>query len=1430
MMVIHGKLTSARKGYAGHTIELIASFLFEEVDEPLPLRLIAEASDDGLFEVELPHGREPEKAAEIIVRAPDGRRLARELVDLADDNIAIKVRPQMPVEIRSESSPLDPAHGTFLLRVSVHDSKTNVPAGGEMVSVWGRLKESPAGAPDRTIVAADYTDTAGIAKLSFARAQYTLLEVQLPGAEGRIVVTPITLDEFGVPPAEIRMIASFPQEDEKGGVKGKSSGIDSDDEACNCATEETPRTPSHSELTGESGLYATDLADGTCPSPAVANRTLEEYRYYSLIRTTDPYLFGVKPKPSTVINQAALDALAGLAWGFGTMDSALAEQPDGQGGNVTGERPTAEKDLALDQARFASDRYIASGLLTARAWREAARADDVRAAIVDRAASLSEDTLRHALADPDGFTPVSLMTAERLSAAARVKEQLAFFHDRSKGRELVDVDNMPQWDATKKTYQASTVAHGHILEWRQVWRADGYSLGDLLYSMPLAPGQKRKVAVVDWDRDERGFRVESRAFAESFNADLVRNRTVNEVVNSTVNESIRAGSSANTWGAGGGLGLGVPFAGGFFGLGVAGGGGGASSTAWQNSSRSLAATSGQQLSDRTSQAAAAVRSQRATVVVGTQQSEGLSITSEVVANYNHCHSMTMEYFEVLQHFRVDQELASVRECLFIPLEMRSFDIFKALRWRDILQRRLRRPRIARGFGAMERMLLGYADNDVPPGRYADEVIRDLSGEIRVELTIARPRGARDDEDIDEYLDSAWNFWIDFFGIDSARAAYDATIEDRELADHIFASEHAPRVARAFCDRLRATLLVIDAAGNVRDEALNADFTMVSNYRPGGLHLVTFRATRVPANVTRASIVGIRFDSDLSDLSPNSNTLLRMANVSYSNDYRSHRLVPRRWLRNDLLDGDGALVKTRSLGRGEERNPREEDRESIVALLRHLNEFVEHYHHVIWWRMDPNRRFMLLDGFIAPNSNGRSLASVVENRLISIVGNALVMPVVPGYQLVTAIRDAEENELDLLDLYRPAIPIPPRRISLPTRGVHAEAILGACNSCEIRDDTRFWDWASETIPGNEPPPIEEISTTSRRQDPTDTTPTALPNPVVAIQNAPAAPEPASISSLGGLLTTENLFKDVTGLEENQKNALAAFQQSLKTANAFGKMAAGGAKSAFANRNSDRVLRKVQEAEASGLLSKDDAKTVTGKLFGVINGDDGESDEPLNKDKVIEKSIQAVNESTGKKKLTVTSESGSSKQAVETETENSAGATAPTISYHIHDIPPLKQPSPETCWAVALTMLVSHNRQQSLPIETVLLQGGEQYVSLFRAGAPLAIDRVVQFRKDFDLKDVSFGALSASAIEGSLKQHGPLWVIGDENAGPAFSIHARVVTGIVGDGTPGGTRLVFNDPATGTEEEEALRIFAEKIEQLSQGARAAFGGVSPTVLAL
>src|SRR5262249_27965662 len=160
------------------------------------------------------------------------------------------------------------------------------------------------------------------------------------------------------------------------------------------------------------------------------------------------------------------------------------------------------------------------------------------------------------------------------------------------------------------------------------------------------------------------------------------------------------------------------------------------------------------------------------------------------------------------------------------------------------------------------------------------------------------------------------------------------------------------------------------------------------------------------------------------------------------------------------------------------SPRREDLRLSKELIEHLNANLEYYHHAIWWTMDPNRRFMLLDGYEAPNAAGRSLASVVDNTLIGIVGNSLVMPVARGNHLDPTFRLA--SNATLLQNYDPQSPAPPARVSLPTRGVFAEAVMGDCNACEEIDDTRFWRW--DEVPIDEPPALDANALASRRTDP------------------------------------------------------------------------------------------------------------------------------------------------------------------------------------------------------------------------------------------------------------------------------------------------------------------------------------------------------------
>jgi hypothetical protein len=95
------------------------------------------------------------------------------------------------------------------------------------------------------------------------------------------------------------------------------------------------------------------------------------------------------------------------------------------------------------------------------------------------------------------------------------------------------------------------------------------------------------------------------------------------------------------------------------------------------------------------------------------------------------------------------------------------------------------------------------------------------------------------------------------------------------------------------------------------------------------------------------------------------------------------------------------------------------------------------------------------------------------------------------------------------------------------------------------------------------------------------PLPLPNPVVNIQNAPNIPDPTGLANLMQILGKPDIFKDMTGLSENQKNALAMLQASFGAAETFGTMAT-------TIKGKELDLQAIQGAKKSGTITNDQAE--------------------------------------------------------------------------------------------------------------------------------------------------------------------------------------------------------------------------------------------------
>ncbi|SEG91806.1 Papain-like cysteine protease AvrRpt2 [Nonomuraea solani] len=1325
---------------------------FEEAtgQEPvvIPAHRSAGVAPDGAFSLALPDGwREP---VAVTASTPSGFVAGRTKLSANEVSqpVRLDVLPAPPVPI--EESP-DPTLGRRLRYTGrVLDTLgTGAPA-DLLVVLWG----TPRGGGDAYPLSVTRTATDGYFS--------DLWPVdELDGAYGVVqggVQTSIPLAAGRLPDRILLVLAELPV----------PIAAESPDD-CECLPA-PPRVPDALDLAANPASYAADL--GGCGDVTVPNRTVEEATFHAVVRTSEPEVKGVTAPEAVELSQPLAAYVATLV-------------VERERLGTERERVVVERErLSGGTPRLAADQPVtaqATELMSARLTDDSG--PDLR---------LDPAILSAVARRPDQLRSLDLIRAEHLTLRKQIGQAVLPLARPHPGRVTLDADHEIDWDETPTTYQATTIAHGHLLTLKQVWRADGYSLGDLLYSLPLAPGQRKRVAIVDWRREEVASRSAERRESERLGAQLVHDRDISQVLDTALRENTRGHSESNVGAVGGGVA-------GFIGAVVFGVGGGyasSSASAWQSSARSVAATSLSNMRDRTLQAASAVRSQRATVVQGARVGESVRAQTEVLANHNHCHAVTVEYFEVLRHFQVTNEVADVQECLFVPLEITPFTPEKALRHRRVLEGSLRRADLAGSFAALERVVTGWENAGVPVGRNADQPITDLDGELWLAFTLLRPRDAADDG----FDGTDWEAYVPFLpqtpGVPPNKLAEHVWrtylgVARRVDRDRIWNTRIAPRVARRIAGTL--TLELVKADGSP-PAPVTIDPTLVTPFAQDRPLLVTLRLDQAPPGLARAAVSGVRFTFGAA-LPGLARVLATTAAMTYRTAYATRPLFGDWRLDNDLSNTDDVLIPT-PLDAWERRNPREEDVRRAAALLGHLNDHVEHYHHAIWWNMDPGRRHLLLDGYLAPNT-GRSVAGAVENRLITIVGNCLVMPVAPGLHLDPGYQ---ANGTSLLDAYATP-PTPPARISVPTPGVFAEAMPGACNSCEVIDDTRFWRWEEAPIPG-EPADILPLSTLTRRTTPAGVTADDFPAPIVRMQTAPRAPDPTGLAAALSLIGTPNLFRDLTGIDLTQANVAEAFKSTMSAAKEFGSQAAGLAQQRFQAGESERNLERIKQARKSGLITEEQASELASAALGGAAGQAPAGGRPVDNPSVQKLLDRAAGSPDSHVKIT--------RSSGEVDVRTGARADGKMDFTVVPPVAPLKQSKPLNCWAAVGAMMLGWRDRISISEAGAAERAAPEWLAKQRAGTGLEAAEVAAFTAALGLRRENPQSYLPKGIFLLLEAHGPLWVIGDVGFSDDRLSHAMIVTGIRGDGTAEGTRVTLVDPALGAAREETYTNFARSME--------------------
>ncbi|GHD04325.1 N-acetylmuramoyl-L-alanine amidase [Zhihengliuella salsuginis] len=1217
--------------------------------------------------------------------------------------------------------------------------------------------------------------------------------------------------------------------DGPGGCAGCSGPCGGAGSCGDCPGSSPGRLPDQADLIA-SGEYSQDLGGG-CVNVTTPNRALREFSYNALVRTSDPE-----------IERYALRKSPG--WGYRADDHY--------------ELVTDADDDAPDRLRKYPRR--------SKYWsRESA----------ERNTSIRS---RH---------PVGRTNPIRWQDAPDAGTELNF-------------------------YQSLTVATGHVLFYRSVFKADGYSLGDLVYSLPLAPGQKKQIVSYDMANTLEASESQEMEQGERLAADLMDDRFITDQLGGSINEDISGRSSASTAGISAGLGIGGsmgPIGGS---LGVAGGYSNSKSSASQSGARNIAQHFGEKLRQSLTQNAESYRRLNASVVTTVKDGQEYAVTSEVVANHNHCHSLTMMYFEVLRHYAISQELTGVQECLFIPLQLTEFTPNNISKWKDVLAPNLldkpsntyrpvfrllgrRRHPLVGAFDAVERRRTDYERVDFPDRRYADDAIVSVTGTARLRVEFPRPRTRADrikslpliTETVregginafkaflggmflgpaghllglesrereqeafqnisDEYftLDAnyervpparsirvtnfrpmesvdtpadveqpdffgnqtdreRWEAYADVLGRASAEDLLEEYFKDKLIAewDEIFERDIAPQLYTKLAESLR---FFGDGSGS----GLPAlDVTKTAEYH-GGRRNMTVKLRTGATGGSRAGLADeLRFvctDADLRDLHDFVTVTAQYLDLQYRTDHFSGPII-RASLGDDLLDGVRIPIPLNS---NDKRNPRKEDYYLAQELIEHLNSNVEYYNRVLWRELDEGRRHMLLDGFnietFTPEgaSDGeRSLASVVKNELLTVVGNSMVFPVADGFHVDRALVVAEGagegeggNEDDGVDYaevlmrrYQPLTPSPPYRLSVPTRGVYAEAVMGACDSCEDVKENSSQDW--DEFRTDEPTSINAVTTPTPARTDWKAVWAQFAQPIIELQTPRDAPAPgAGLAGLSEALTNAGAFRDVTGLAGNQENAIRTYLSNQENARAFAEMAKGMAMQETNAENSRGIMQSLEQARDAGALPEDDYQQLVRDHLGqMIDGGSRASAEQrrsVQRDPSLTNAAIDAAEAGHSVSATRSDRSGTS-ETLEVRPSGAEQSFSPVY----YDVPLVAQPNKTACWAAAMAMLESYRRSQAEQASVVLSAADLADEVGYSLEQSYGWDRLEDVNDYLGLRSVPLSGQQypdPAQWHEWLVAHGPLFVTID-----GAPTHAIIVRGISGDGTADGTQLDILNP--------------------------------------
>lgn len=522
--------------------------------------------------------------------------------------------------------------------------------------------------------------------------------------------------------------------------------------------------------------------------------------------------------------------------------------------------------------------------------------------------------------------------------------------------------------------------------YEQVWQPTGYTRGELLSSLTLAPGERVTLEVHTWDKSSRKTEQELATESDIRTSEKLTQRDALTVVQEYARQrSTKVDANAV---------VPIPKMPVKVGANVA-----------TETRQSLQRTR-ESVRDRSVEAANTLKVNRKTRIEVSREVGREERQTRVIENTNRCHSLNCHYFEVMSSYVVTTRLASVRPCVLLPGSTPAITVDWVLCHEGIL-------------------IASLLDRTFLPGFHAAKTLKTQAVVKQLEAQARMEELERLGEEVRPFVTAIANAYA---GLTAARDAVVAAAE-----------ECGPGDMRCWSGRVREadvyrTMVLLSLPGTVKAALERLALDVTSGRNPAQT-LRSFLTVVSPIGVNQAVQPPV-LEQRLRDigLPPRSISYLMTKDPLTLDDAGLRAAV-------EAAAAVPAASAMASVG------PTEEERTSLRELAEaqveferlrcHLQENRLHYVQAVSMREDHGHRFMRLQ------AQG-PIATVIDNELLGFFGDRAAYPLrdlsmVPDVDLPallneTATAISEPGE-------------PPVLITLPTDGVILEATVGRCDGCE-----------------------------------------------------------------------------------------------------------------------------------------------------------------------------------------------------------------------------------------------------------------------------------------------------------------------------------------------------------------------------------------------